>query len=343
MVCTGLIVGADQHILEIESLEALSNLNIGSNPALRIWVDIESEDDTELSQIAKIFGLHELTVEDCLTPGHFPKIEDYGSYLFMIFRGLKSWAEVEEVWESVDLKEENRAEEHELFSRKVAIYLSQTFIITYRRREVAWLDALMRQMKQDPMRLLTSGTDQVAHRVIDVLIDRVMRGVGFFDKVMDDFEDKALGYSESLDVAELLELKRDISALRNVMRIQRAVISRLAHDPGFIRERTKRRYFKDIDDHALTVLSSLDKHIEAALSIRDTYLAMSNVRLGDTMRVLTVITTIAAPLNIVVGLYGMNFEAIPLLHNKNGFWFIVWLMLAVGVGMLLYFRRKRWI
>ncbi|RME59299.1 MAG: magnesium and cobalt transport protein CorA, partial [Candidatus Dadabacteria bacterium] len=102
-------------------------------------------------------------------------------------------------------------------------------------------------------------------------------------------------------------------------------------------------YFRDIDDHVVTILNTLDKEIETLISIRDSYFAMANIRLGDTMRILTVITTIVAPLNIVTGIYGMNFTAMPMLHSPSGFWFIMALMVVLATLMLLYFRSKRWI
>jgi magnesium transporter len=79
------------------------------------------------------------------------------------------------------------------------------------------------------------------------------------------------------------------------------------------------------------------------MSLRDAYLAVVNVRLGDIMRILAVITTIATPLNVLVGFYGMNFEFIPLLHNPGGFWIILVSMIMLSIIMVLYFRKKRWL
>ncbi len=322
------------------SLDELGDLS----PGEQVWVDIETDNIAELTTVASYFGFHELTVEDCLTPGHFPKIDDYGGYLFMILRGFKPWSEVEEIWESEDEEEIiDKEDVNHLFTRKIAIYLSQNFIVTHRRKEVAWLDAVVRQVQQSPDRLLRDGTEGIAHRVIDVLIDRFMRGMVFFDNIIDTFEDLALEDSDDFEVTDLFEVKRELSFLRQIARNQRSLVGRLSSDPTLIQDNQRRRYFKDIDDHAVAILRMLDKQIQAVLSIRDSYLALANVRLGDTMRILTVITTIAAPMNIVVGLYGMNFDAIPLLHSPAGFWVILFLMLLVAIAMLFFFRQKKWI
>ncbi|MCB0328900.1 MAG: magnesium transporter CorA family protein [Bdellovibrionales bacterium] len=320
-------------------------------PGRAVWVDVETDDFAQMSQIASTFGFHELTVEDCLSPGHFPKLDDYGSYLFMILRGLKPWNEIEEIWQEVNQEPSEASatqtsvgtKEQESYTRKVAVYLSQNLIVTFRRREVAWLDALVRRAQTKPDSTLSEGTEGVAHRVIDVLVDRFTRGIGFFENVVDAFEDAALEKPDEFEIQDLFEVKRELVYLRQVARNQRSIISQLANDSTLISDNQRRRYFKDIDDHAVEIVHGLDKQIQTVISIRDSYLAVANVRLGDTMRILTVITTIAAPLNIVVGLYGMNFKAIPMLHNPYGFWFILGTMLAVAIGMLAYFRKKHWI
>lgn len=330
----------ENNIETYESLDALGDTAGG----VTLWVDVETDDIAQLTEVASYFNLHELSVEDCLTPGHFPKLEDYGTYLFMIFRGLRSWSEVEELWESNDEEVPlNEDQSYTYFTRKVALYLSQNFIITYRRREVPWLDALFRQIQQNPGKHLNDGTEGISHRVIDVLVDRFMRGLGFFENIIENIEDIALEKPDTFDVSDLFEIKRELSSLRQVARNQRNAVSKLATDPTLIQDTQRRRYFKDIDDHCDSILRILDKGIQDLVNIRDSYIALSNVRLGDTMRILTVITTIAAPMNIVVGIYGMNFSVIPLLDSPYGFWTVLSVMVLLGVMMLLFFRRNRWI
>lgn len=332
--------------------EGIGALELASRGSC-VWVDIETKDPEILEAVATKFNLHELSIEDCLTPGHFPKLDDYGSYLFMIFRGLKPFQNLRKL--NPLLEEEDNdspptrapnAEENEhtdRATRKVAMYLSDRFVITYRRKEVNWLDAVARQVNQYPEQTIAQGPETVAHKVVDVLVDRSLRGLEFFDRLIDDLEDKSVETPEEFEMADLLSVKRTLASLRIVMRDQRSVISKLATDKSMIKDAQRRRYFKDIDDHAITIINSLDKLIDETLGLRDAYFAMANVRLGDTMRILAVITTIGVPLHIVVGLYGMNFTAIPLLHNPHGFWFIVVLMIALAILMLFYFRNKRWI
>lgn len=303
------------------------------------WIDIDEEDGTEtLEAVAHHFGLHELAVEDCLTPGHFPKIEDYGQYYFMIFRGLRSSTELSEVTghggtEDVD----------ERFTRKVALFLSDNYLISFRRFDFPWLDAVSRQVKQLPDKTIRLGTSGLAHRVIDVLIDRFQRGLVFFEDLIDELEVKVLTDTEEFNVTSVLELRSDLSSLKQVMRDQKAVISRLATEPTLIEDKQQRRYFKDIEDHALIILNQLDKLAEDVVSLRDAFFNMANVRLNDTMRVLAVIATIAAPLNIIVGLYGMNFQVMPFVNHQYGFWVVFAIIMVLSICAVVYCKKKRWI
>lgn len=338
--------GGPREVVVHSGLEALEYASSHSGA----WIDVETEDSAELNLVAKHFGLHELSVEDCLTPGHFPKLEDYGRYLFIVLRSLLPFSALNKLAPSLDNSDVDLAhlqndetEEDDRFTRKIALFLGPDFLITFRRKEVLWLDAVTRQASKHPESLLAGGPVVLAHRVIDALVDRLLRGLDFFDDLIDSLEDRSIEHSEDFELGQILDVKRGLASLRQMARDQRAVIVRLAVDESVIRDPQQRRYFKDIDDHSIEVVTRIEKQLDRLGNIRDVYFALANVRLGDTMRILAVITTVAAPLNIVVGLFGMNFEAIPLLHNPYGFWLIGISMVVLTFMTLLYFRRKRWL
>lgn len=307
-----------------------------------VWIDVETTQREDLNEIAQRFNLHELTLEDSLDRNHLPKLEDYGSYLFLIFRGLALRSPVIRPDDTEDSEEEGHSDEED-FTSQVAMYLSEKFVITIRTNDIPWFEAVLRQVKQHPEKTMAMGPDAIAHRVIDVGIDRFERGLELFDKKIDSLEEAAIGRLEEFEMYEILDLKRELIALRQIARSQRAIILRLSNETSPVVEPERRRYFKDIDDQAVSLINILDKLVDNIQGVRDAYFAMSNVRLGDTMRILAIITTILAPLNIMVGIYGMNFEVMPLLHDRNGFWMVVGILLGTTAAMLLYFRKKRWL
>lgn len=323
-----------------EDIAALDNRPNGAIT----WVDVETKNSDFLAKVASHFGLHELTVEDCLVPGHFPKLEDFGNYTFLLFRGLKS----DITFDTLSEEEEDEANQGEQsperpLTYKVGICIGKDFVLTIRRQEVTWLDAILRQIKAYPEVAFKQGPWTLAHRVIDVLIDRFVRSLAVFDRYIDKIEDDTVEEIDRFDMSEVLLLKRRLMGLRKVMREQRTIISQLAHSGLIIQNVQLRRYFKDVDDHAVEILNVLDKQIDNVAGLRDAYYAMANVQLNDTMRVLAVIATVAAPLNIVVGIYGMNFEEMPFLKSTSGFWIVISVMVALVATMLVYFWRKRWI
>jgi len=308
-----------------------------------VWIDIDEESNDELQIVAENYGLHELTIEDCHDINHSPKLDDYGRYLFMIFRSFNP----EPFFQEDAAEEKHEEDPHEAteeeYTQTLAIYLSEKFVITHRLQQISWLDALIRRSKQIPERTVANGADTLTHAIVDVLIDRFSRGLNYFEHSIDEMEDLIIEDPDKFEVTDIIQLKRRLGFLRQTMRDQRAVISRLAHEATLIRERQLRRYFRDIEDHAIAISKTIDTQIDSLTGIRDVYFAMVNVQLGDIMRVLAVITTIAVPLNLVTGMYGMNFKLIPMMDEQYGFWIITALMLFIAGTMLLFFRNKKWI
>lgn len=333
----------DKTLIVEESLESLDQHLANEE---MIWIDIESKRKEDLEKLEEYFGLHELTIEDCLTPGQAPKFEDFGHYLFFIFRAINPQSELpklEKEEESVTEENQEIDKEEEELTRSISIYLSEKFVITHRMNDLPWMDALLRQVKYRPEIFFEEGTNQLAHNIIDVLVDRFLRGISFFEQQIDYLEDHVIEKPDEFEMHDVLELKRQLNTVKHILRDQKAVISRLAVDSNIIKDKQLRRYFRDVEENTNYAINMVNKQIDNLVGIRDVYFAQANVRLGDIMRVLAVITTLAVPLNLVVGLYGMNFDAIPLLHNKNGFWFVMILMLVLAACMLVFFRKKRWL
>ncbi len=306
------------------------------------WVNVKIEDTAELAEIAKFFKLHELSVEDCMTPLHFPKMEDHGAYLFAICRGLKSNLDI---WEDlVKYEDISREAEEENLTHKVALYYSKKFLISVETITVPWIEALIRQIKgNDSLNTHFSPPLFLFHRIIDILIDRFLRGLSEFDDTIDTLEDLAIEETEDFQISYILQIKRKLTYLRQISKDQELVIQKIENTDDVIEDKAMKKYFRDIKDHATDISKTIDKQISDVLSIRDAYLALVNVRLGDIMRILAVITTIAVPMNVIVGLYGMNFDAIPLLHNRLGFWIISTIMITLCIVMLMFFKKKKWI
>lgn len=327
--------GSNKEIEISEDISILNNLDLTTN---KVWIDVETSDEEDFRKIAKIFSIHDLAIEDCFTRGHFPKVEEYPNYTFIMLRSLKSLPELEEL--HLIPEDEEAAEK---LTSSVAIFLADNFIITHRMNEIAWLDALIRQIDQHNELAFNLDGQEITLRIVEVLTARFYRGIGYFQDQLDVMEDLVIKDPLDFKIHNLLELKKNLNMLLSIMRDEKNVFALLTLDSSLIKNRRLKGYFKNIDERANTIIQNIQRSLDALSSIRDAYFAMSNVRLGDIMRVLAVITTIAAPLNIIVGIYGMNFDAMPLLHDPLGFWFIFISLLILVLIMIRYFRRKSWI
>lgn len=324
----------------IEVSNRLSILN--EKKAKYYYVNVRIEDTAELSEVAKFFKLHELSVEDCMTPLHFPKIENHGAYIFAILRGLKSNLDI---WDDlVKYEDISREAEEETLTHKLALYYSKDFIISVETINVPWVEALMRQLKSMHK---YEGTFPppvyLFHKLIDVLIDRFLRGLSSFNNTIDTLEDLAIEETDDFQISYILQIKRKLTYLRQISKDQELVVQKIENSDDMIQDKAMKKYFRDIRDHASDILNTIDKQISDVLSIRDAYLALVNVKLGDIMRILAIITTIAVPINVIAGFYGMNFDAIPFLHSELGFWLVVIVMALLCYLMLLFFKKKKWI
>lgn len=332
---TGLYISEDEADLSSLSPEELQKRSE------TVWIDIESDRPELVAAVAERFKFHELTVEDCLDAEHSPKLDDFANYLFMIFRDLRPLPRMNS--EENPFREMLEQLDEVRYTRGLALYLGRNYLITHRIEEVPWLDALLRQVAQMPEQTIADGADMMAHRVLDVLVDRFTRSLSGFEEVIDTLEDEALEHPENFELKGVVGLKRKLSSLRQVMREHKIAISRLAYEGGLIREERVRRYFRDVEDHTTAAIKQLDKQIDMLVGIRDVHFALANVRLGDIMRVLAIITTIGMPLHLIVGIYGMNFASMPLLQSPQGFWLVLCVMLGLIISMLFLFRHKRWI
>ncbi|MBI4569009.1 MAG: magnesium/cobalt transporter CorA [Planctomycetes bacterium] len=294
----------------------------GAGAGACLWVEVVGPDANEVARLRERLGLHELALEDALADGHPPKWEDFGAYLFVIART------------PVDDRRDG--------TRKVSIFLAGAWVVTMLRAHLPLMDELSARARRDPARALASP-DALAHATLDLLASGFEREAEALQERVERVEDEVLHRPRPRAAAALTLLRRRTAALARVARRQRDVCHALAYVSHPAISSALLPWFRDVYDHALRVSDLLDSVREAVASAREAYLAAVNNRLGEVMRVLTVITTLMMPLTLITGVYGMNFEALPGRDHPLGFWLTIAAMLATAGAMLAWFRRRGWI
>jgi magnesium transporter len=281
--------------------------------------------------LGRHFRIHPLALEDIFNIGQRPKVDEYDRQLFIV----------------LDMGYENK--EGEVVFEQVCVVLAEQFVITIQEEDSGDVFNPVRQRLRDGggnARFMKS--DYLAYALIDAVIDQYFPIIESLGESMEDLQETLLDQPTRERLRELHEFKRLIARIRRAVWPQREVLGRLMRDEtGLVAARTK-PFFRDCYDHTVIMVDILETFREATRNIMDIYLSSISIRTNEVMRVLTVISSIFIPLTFIAGVYGMNFDPklspfnMPELEWPFGYLFAICLMLAVAIGMIVFFKRKKW-
>jgi magnesium transporter len=313
-----------------------------ADPAAYVWVDIAGPRDAEAEALLReVFHFHPLAVEDCFEARAHPKIEAYDDHLFVITHGMwrGSTAEASEVVE-------------------LDAFLGKRCLVTHHTQEsrsVAQVVAAVSGETGVPTGVapaptgnggavtLRRGPAAVLHAILDRQIDGIEPTLEEVEARLEGLEDRIFSPPRREDLETLLALKRTTLQFRRWMVRQREVLLRLSRNELDLFSRHEGLLFRDAHDHLVRFVDLVESQRELAASLQDTMLSVSNIRLGEIMKYLTVFTAALMPMTVVSGIFGMNFEVLPGSRHPVGFHVTVALMVFAAVGVLAFFRRKGWV
>jgi magnesium transporter len=291
------------------------------------WLDLTTPSAAELERLQVIFGFHPLALEDTQEFGQRPKLDDYGDYVVLVFYGAYR---------------EHRGAAEPL--REVHMYISGKYLVTIHRDPLPPLDA---QREQLHGRVLHSEQFLI-YRVLDVLTDSFFPVLSDMDDEIDQLESAVVAKPTDAQLQRLFALKRQLVAMRKVVTPQRDLFARsvdqIAELPGLMLD--ERDYFRDVYDHLIRISDLIDSYRDLLSGATDLYLSTVSNRQNDVMKQLTVIATVFLPLSFITGFFGMNFGYLvtTLIKNSWTFWVVgVGSMVATGLALLVFFRRKGWV
>jgi len=291
-----------------------------------MWVDIQGPDEEARRLLADVFKFHDLAVEDALSEVHFPKIEEYPGYLYLILHGI--------------VPGENQ---HGFITQDVDFFLGRNYLVTVRHEQSRSID----EQKDICLRhaeVLAEGVGSLLHRIVDKMVDHYRPEVDALEDRLEALEHVVFENPAANPLKDILLLKRDVSSLRRVTLPQRDALSRLARrEFPEIPDQLAYR-FRDVYDHLVRLTDDAVSFQDRVTGLLDAFLSSQSNRLNRVMKVLTVISTIFMPLTVLTGMWGMN---VPLPQFAGGegsqFWWVLGIMLG-GTGLMLWvFRRLRWL
>ena len=296
-----------------------------------LWVDFIGEPEELAAPVLKSFGFHPLAIDDALQETHTAKIDDWGDHLYMVFNIL------------------NYKHEHGVFESEIDeldIFLGQNYIITFHDQlltavEDAWVAC------QRDLRHIQDGADHLLYRIVDSLVMSYMPLVEQIDTQIDQIEDQIFDRPRREILEQIFALKRILLTMRRILLPQREVLNKLARDDYRVIDPKDRVFFRDIYDH-LVRLHDLNESLRDLVSgAMDTYLSVTNNRMNEIMKVLTIITTFFMPITFITGFFGMNFFE-PVAHlvgwtSQQAFIATMSILVGLPIAMYIWMRGRTWV
>lgn len=296
-----------------------------------LWVDFIGEPEIQAEAILRSFGFHPLAIDDALQETHTAKVDDWGDHLYMVFNIL------------------NYKLDHGMFDSEIDeldIFLGQNYIITFHDQLLTAVEDAWTACQRD-IRHIQDGADHLLYRIVDSLVMSYMPLVEQIDAQIDQIEDRIFDRPRPEILEQIFTLKRLLLTMRRILLPQREVLNKLARDDYRVIDPKDRIFFRDIYDH-LVRLHDLNESLRDLVSgALDTYLSVTNNRMNEIMKVLTIITTFFMPITFITGFFGMNFfePVAGLVGWTSQQVFIVALGIMGGLPLIMYFwmRGRTWL
>ncbi len=323
---------------EIKRLSIKELAQALQQPSGTIWVDLENPSDAEEETLmVSLLDFHPLAIEDCQRgtdeEGHLPKVEDFGQYLFIIFNPL----------ENVKSQETEKAKTKiEITTTQLSAFLSKRVLVTHHYKPLRSI-AYALQMCSKNVQVMGKGPDFLFHLIIDDIVDNYSPILDQLDVAIDTMEDEVFKRPSQRTMMRILQLKKDVMTMRKIASYQKEMLSRLSRGEFSLITTDEMIYYRNVYDHLVRMADLADSYRDVVTGLLDAYLSVTSNNLNQVVKVLTIISTIFLPLSVITGFFGMNFDFIPGLHWEHGHTAATIFMVFVAVGMLWFFRRKKWI
>jgi len=287
----------------------------------KVWIDFQGGDEAEVTALLRPLAIHELVIEDMVSEVNRPKVDNYGSYIYVVLHSAR-WEEAKPTIRELD------------------IVVGRTFLITYHDAPTRSIDAANTALARRPA-LLADGPAELLHFILDVLVDNYLPIMEKLAGDVDELEDQVLDPRSPPDQARIIRLKRGMSALRRIIGPQRDTVLALTRDEFQPIPAEMRPYLRDVYDRIARVHDLLDSYRDEIGTVLELHVAMVSNRLNEVIKRLTVIATIGLPLTVITSYYGMNFD----FHEykfSHPHVFSAGLLLASALLTLWYLRRRGW-
>jgi magnesium transporter len=292
-----------------------------------IWVDMEEPTEADDRILLDVFHFHPLTVEDCRENRHYPKVEEFPNYVYFIIHGVTA----------------NTTPDH-FNTIELDGFLGPNYVITYHHETFRSITNVKKLLATSPM-ACQRGPSFLLYQILDQIVDFYSPVLDDFDERIDTLEDNIFSLKQPNDsiLEQIMELKRSVLRLRRISAKQMDILYRMSRGEVHLIPQAMLPFYRDIYDHLIRVTDLAENYRDLLGGALEAYLSVVSNRMNEIMKVLTIFSAVMLPLTFLAGVYGMNFDNIPELHNRYGYYGIWIVMVLVAVIMLSLFWRAGWI
>ena len=318
------------HIYEKYNYQMVSYFNAEEiNAALQagkhVWIDVFGLADNDfIAGLCKAYSIHPLVIEDLLNTRQRPKLDLVGDYLFIVFKLL-----------------EHGEDQFSYSTEQFSLLIKQNLLLTFRESDNFDFAPIYKRLSADQSLVREHGVDYLSYLILDYIVDGYFNFVEATGQLLEQIEDQLIKKPDSIHLQSFYALKRRILTLRNIIAPLCDIAHLLLTNQGALINTRYNLYYRDLYDHCVRLVESIDLHREMSLNMLDIYLSSLNNRMNETIKILTIFASIFIPLTFITSLYGMNFKFMPELEWHYGYPAVLIIMLLLAVIMMYYFKRKK--
>ena len=319
------VMNYNKHELEEADCKTLDEAYSFLDPARMTWINIDGLHDPDIiGDIGKHFEISPLILEDIMNTDHRPKYEGHDDYLYITVKLLHYY--------------ENKIE-----SEQLSIIVGKHYVITFQERVGTHFEMLRERIRQAQIRIRSIHPDYLAYALLDCVVDEYREVLGKIGTEIETIEEEVLQSPKKTTGKEIYRHRIEMNFLKKTIRPVVEIMRSILKTESSLINKDNLSFFIDLNDHIEGAVDTLESYQMMIMDQYNMYNVGISNRANDIMKTLTIFASLFIPLTFIAGIYGMNFDFIPELKWQYGYLFFWGLVLLLGGGLILYFKRKRWL
>jgi magnesium transporter len=321
------VINYNASMLETRTLTSVDEILPYNTAETMTWIIVNGLQDVSVVEaIGQHFNIHGLVLEDILNTHQRPKFEEFENYLYIVFKAIA-------------LQNGDGSVEYE----QISLLLLNNIVFTFKEKPDDILDPVINRLNIPQSHIRTQGGDYLAYVIMDTIIDEYFALQDTYDELIETVEDELLTNPTHRTLAAIQKIKRELIYLRRSISPLRELLAAIHRSESPLLNQRTQQDFTDVYDHAIRIIEALESYRDLISGMLDIYLSSISNKMNETMKVLTVFSTLFIPLTFIAGVYGMNFEYMPELKWKWGYPALWGVFIAISAVLLMFFRKRKWL